>query len=114
MEKEQMSNGTMTPDGVRDALKAHGLSYKDAAGLFGVSKRTVTRWVAGQTEIPAWLSLALAGLRWRAVEEQVRAHEDRRAALLRAMFPRPVTERTVDAGGLDGLEAQAAREGCAS
>jgi hypothetical protein len=36
-------------------------SYRATAEAFGISQRTIKRWIAGDYEIPPWILFAIAG-----------------------------------------------------
>lgn len=52
----------MTPDELRAARTALGLTQVGLAAVFGVHKDTYARWEQGRYPVPPWLAVALRGL----------------------------------------------------
>lgn len=49
-------------EALRLDMRDMGLTQAELAGLFGVSRETVSRWSTGKLEHPLWLSYAMDGL----------------------------------------------------
>lgn len=52
----------MTPAALREWLARLGLSQQAAARAVGLNPRTMRRYLAGESPVPAWMELALKGL----------------------------------------------------
>ena len=52
----------MTPDELKAARAALGLTQVGLAAVFGVHKDTVARWEQGRYPVPHWLHVALRSL----------------------------------------------------
>lgn len=57
-----MPDNRPTPRTLSTAITRLGLSQTGAAKVLGVNPRTMRRWLAGDSEIPKWVPLALKGL----------------------------------------------------
>lgn len=47
----------MTPEQLKKAMDKKKMSVEDLAALVGRDKRTVYRWLSGETEVPLFINL---------------------------------------------------------
>ena len=59
---DAISHDVTDAEALRLDMRDMGLTQAELAGLFGVSRETVSRWSTGKLEHPLWLSYAMDGL----------------------------------------------------
>jgi hypothetical protein len=76
-EEEQATKTPATPDGLRERFQTqivrHGWTQKAAAKALGMSTSTISRWVRGKVEIPAWAVAQLEEMPVRPTVRTLRA-----------------------------------------